>query len=75
MLETERILMLDFTSTQTQAKDLTPLVCQGKARTKVVAAQSPSASPPLTVDGVNRMYRQLAQIHAIPTAQLVECTR
>jgi hypothetical protein len=45
MLETKRILMVDFTSTQTQAKDLAPPVRQGEARTEVVAARSPSASP------------------------------
>jgi hypothetical protein len=32
-----------------------------------------STSPPLTADGLHRMYRQLAEIHAIAAAQLVEC--
>jgi hypothetical protein len=32
-----------------------------------------NASPPLTTDGVDKMYRQLAEIHIIPTAQLAEC--
>jgi hypothetical protein len=67
--------MVDFTSTQTQATYLDPSVCQGEARTKVVAARSPSASPPLTTDEVNRMYRQLAEIHAITATQLAECAR
>jgi hypothetical protein len=49
MLKTERILM----------------VRQGEAQAEVVAAQSPSASPPLTADGVKRMYHQLAEIYAI----------
>jgi hypothetical protein len=33
-----------------------------------------SASPPLTTDRVEKMYHQLAEIHAIATTQLVECT-
>jgi hypothetical protein len=32
--------MVDFTSTQTQTKDLAPPVCQEEARTKVIAAIS-----------------------------------
>jgi hypothetical protein len=32
-----------------------------------------STSPPLTADGLHRMYRQLVEIHAIAAAQLVEC--
>jgi hypothetical protein len=67
--------MVDIISTQTQAKDLAPLVRQGEASTKVIATQSPCASAPLTADGVNMMYHQLVEIHAITTAQLVECAR
>jgi hypothetical protein len=36
-------------------------------------AKSLRASPPLTTDGVDKMYHQLAEIHAIVTVQLVEC--
>jgi hypothetical protein len=32
-----------------------------------------NASPPLTANGVDKIYRQLAKIHAIATAQLAEC--
>jgi hypothetical protein len=32
-----------------------------------------STSPPLTTNRLDRMYRQLAKIHAIITAQLAEC--
>jgi hypothetical protein len=67
--------MVDFTSTQTQAKDLAPLVHQGEPRTEVVTARSPSTLPPLTTDGVNRMYHQLAEIHTNVVAQLEQCTR
>jgi aminoglycoside phosphotransferase (APT) family kinase protein len=54
--------MMDFASTQAQAKEVAPS-----------AAKPPSTSPPLTADGVDKMYHQLAEIHAIPTAQLAEC--
>jgi hypothetical protein len=32
-------------------------------------------SPPLTADGVDKMYRQLMEIHAIIIVQLAECAR
>jgi hypothetical protein len=32
-----------------------------------------SASPPLTVGRVDKMYHQLVEIHAIAVMQLVEC--
>jgi hypothetical protein len=34
-----------------------------------------SASPLLTADGVDKMYRQLVEIHAIIVVQLVEHPR
>jgi hypothetical protein len=67
--------MMDFTSTQAQAKELAPLASRGEAQAKAAAAKSPSASPPLTADEVDRMYRQMVEIHAIIAAQLVECSR
>jgi hypothetical protein len=54
ILGTERVLMLDFTSTQALAKELAPPICQREARAK---ANSASTSPPLTADGLDRMYR------------------
>jgi hypothetical protein len=38
-----------------------------------MATKPLSASPPLTADGVDKMYRQLAEIHAITATQLAEC--
>jgi hypothetical protein len=32
-----------------------------------------SASPPLTANGVDKMYHQLVEIHAITAVQLAEC--
>jgi hypothetical protein len=67
--------MVDFTSTQAQAKELAPLVRQGEAQAEATVAKTLATSPPLTADGVDRMFRQLAKFHAITTAQLVECAR
>jgi hypothetical protein len=41
--------------------------------TKVAAAKHLSALAPLTADGVDKIDRQLAEIHAITAAQLEEC--
>jgi hypothetical protein len=57
--------MVDFTSTQAQAKELAPPVNQGEAQAGTHVAKSLGASPPLTTDGVDRMYRLLVEIHAI----------
>jgi hypothetical protein len=65
--------MVDFTFTQAQTEELAPLVGQGEAQVETVVAKSPGVSPPLTADEVDRMYRQLAEIHAITTAQLADC--
>jgi hypothetical protein len=38
-------------------------------------AKAPSTSPLPTADEVDKLYHQLAEIHAIAIAQLAECTR
>jgi hypothetical protein len=38
-------------------------------------AKPMSTSPPITVDRVDKMYHQLAEIHAITAVQLAECAR
>jgi hypothetical protein len=38
-------------------------------------AKTLSALPPATVDGVDRMYHQLTEIHAIAPTQLAEGAR
>jgi hypothetical protein len=60
--------MVDFTSTQAQAKELVPPTNQGEAQTEATVTKYRSASPPLTTDRVDMMYRQLVEIHAIATA-------
>jgi hypothetical protein len=71
-LEAERILIMDFTSTA-QAKEVAPPASHEGSQTEATAAKPLSASPPLTADGVDKMYRQLAEIHTIAAAQLAEC--
>jgi hypothetical protein len=57
--------MVDFTSTQAQAKELAPPASRGEAQSEVAATKYQSVSPLLTADGVDRMYRQLPKIHTI----------
>jgi hypothetical protein len=71
----ERILMVDFTSTQVQAKEVAPPANRKGVQDEADAAKPLSASPPLTADGVDKMYRQLTKIHAITAVQLTECAR
>jgi hypothetical protein len=70
--EVERILMLDFTTTQAQAKEVAPPASREGGQDEAAVAMPLSASPPLTTDEVDKMYDQLGEIHAIATAQLAE---
>jgi histidine ammonia-lyase len=65
--------MVDFTSTQAQAKELAPPASQGEAQNEATATKHLSASPALTANEVDMMYHQVVEIHAITAAQLVEC--
>jgi hypothetical protein len=67
--------MVDFTSTQARAKEVAPLASHEGVQIEAAAAKPLSASPPLTNDGVDKMYRQLVEICAIAIAQLAECAR
>jgi hypothetical protein len=75
-LEKERILMVDFTATQSWAKAAAPSANHGGGgQTGATAIKTLSALPSPTVDGVDKMYRQLVEIHTIATTQLEECAR
>jgi hypothetical protein len=63
-LKEERILMMDCTPVQAQGKGEAPIASREGGH---------PASPPPTADGVDKLYHQLAQIHAIAAAQLAEC--
>jgi hypothetical protein len=75
MLKVERVLMVDFTSTQAWAKVVAPpLSCEG-GQTEATTAKPWSASPPLTTDGFDKMYHKLTKNHTITATQLAECAR
>jgi hypothetical protein len=65
--------MVDVTSTQAQVKGLALPVHQGEAQGEAIGAKSPSMPPPPTTDGLDRMYHQLVESHAIAAAQLAKC--
>jgi hypothetical protein len=46
-----------------------------EGRTKAIAARPLKALPPPTVDGVDKMYYKLAEIHAIAAALQAEWAR
>jgi hypothetical protein len=67
--------MVDFTSTRASTIEVAPHVsCEG-SQVRAVVAKPLSTSPPLTTDGVDKVYYQLGEIHGIATAQLAECAR
>jgi hypothetical protein len=72
-LGVERILMMDFASTLAHAKGLAPAASREEGRAEAAAARPPKALPLPTVDGVDKMYHQLAEIHAITAVKLAEC--
>jgi hypothetical protein len=72
-LEMERFLMMDFASTQAQAKEVAPLASYEEGQAEATMAEPLSASPPLTTNWVDKMSHQLVEIRAISTAQLAEC--
>jgi hypothetical protein len=66
--------MMDFASTPTHAKGVAPTANHEEGHAKAATARPPNASPPPTIDGVDKMYYQLVEIHAITTVSLAECT-
>jgi hypothetical protein len=74
----ERIMMVDLTTTQAQAKGVTPSTNRaggGGGETEAAVAKPPNALPPPTTDGVDMLYHQLVEIYAIAVMQLAESTR
>jgi hypothetical protein len=66
---------MDFASTQARAKEVAPHASHEGGQTEATVAKLLSPSPQLTTNRVDKMCRQLAEIHAMAAAQLVECTR
>jgi hypothetical protein len=52
---------------------VTPLASHEGVQAKAATAKPLSTSPPLTTDVVDKMYCQLAEIHAIAAIELVVC--
>jgi hypothetical protein len=52
--------MVDFASTQPQAKEGAPRTSREGGQAEAAAAKPLSTSPPFTADGVDKMYRQLS---------------
>jgi hypothetical protein len=70
----ERILLVDLAATRSQAKGAAPSANYVGGQTEAAAAKPLNMLPPPSIDGVDMRYCQLAEIHAITTAQLAECT-
>jgi hypothetical protein len=60
--------MVDFTSTQAQAKGVAPNTSHVGGKTEATLAKPLNTSPPPTDDGEDRLYHQLVEIHTITTA-------
>jgi hypothetical protein len=71
--ESERILMVDFTATQDRAKGAVPSANRQGGHTEATTTKTLSAVPSPTIDVVDSMYHQLADIHARVVVQLEEC--
>jgi hypothetical protein len=71
--EVKRILMVDFTATQVQAKGGAPPASYERGQTKATMANPPNVLPPPLASGVDRLYHQLVDMHDIATTQLAEC--
>jgi hypothetical protein len=63
--------MVDFASTQAHTKEVTPPAIREGVKWGATTVKPLSVSPPLTTDGVDKMYYQLVEIHAISTTCLV----
>jgi hypothetical protein len=72
--EADRILVLNVVATPAQAKGAARSADHEGGQTGATVTKTPSALPSPTAHGVDRLYLQLVEIHAIIAAQLVECT-
>jgi hypothetical protein len=65
--------MVDYASTQAPTKGVAPSASRQGSKTKAAAVEAPNTSYPPTANGVDMLYHQLAEIHAIVAMQLAEC--
>jgi hypothetical protein len=71
----ERILMIDYTPARAWSEGWVTTPRSRGALAEATMAKAMSFPPPPTGDEVDRLYHQLAEIHAIGAAQLAECAR
>jgi hypothetical protein len=69
----ERILVMNYATTQAQPKGVSSMPHRRWGLAEATLAKAMSFSPPPTVDEVDKLYRQLEEIHTIGTMQLAEC--
>jgi hypothetical protein len=74
VLELERMIMVDLATTQAQTKGASPSINRKESQTEAITAKPLNVLLPPPADRVDKLYHQLVEIHAIATAQLVECT-
>jgi hypothetical protein len=67
--------MMEFISNLAQDKGVAPTAICEEGHTEATANKPPKDSPMPPSDGVDKMYSQLAEIHALTAAQLAECAR
>jgi hypothetical protein len=68
----ERILMMVYAPVQAMRKGEAPTASRDRGQ---AAAKALNASSLPTIDGADKLYRPLAEIHAIAATQLAECAR
>jgi hypothetical protein len=67
--------MMEYASAQAQAKGVALTLSHEEGHTEATAARPPKAPSLPTTDGVDKIYHELVEIHAIATVQLAECAR
>jgi hypothetical protein len=67
--------MVDLAATRAQAKGADPFFNSKEGQTKVNVAKPLNVLSPPSIDGVDELYHQLAEIHVITVAPLVVCAR
>jgi hypothetical protein len=67
-LEAERILVVDLSTTQDQANGAFPSINRKEGQTKAVVAKPLNVLSPHPANRVDKLHRQLVEIHAIAAA-------
>jgi hypothetical protein len=67
--------MVDLPATRAQAKGAAPSANRTGGQIETTTATPLNTLPPPSIDGVDKLYRQLVEIHTIVVAQLANCAR